>query len=110
MAIFVISVKRIRDYHGNLLSEEKQKYEYAMIDCHGPMASGYPCFAYDEYHAEKFTSIEDAKKWWNSNKRYLTHPYLDENKFDMTTLAIRKHITIYKTVEKLRINFGEENE
>lgn len=94
---YVISVKKIRDYYGKPLSEEKQCWEYARDDTGGSYCSGYPCWSC-ESGAKTFASVESAKKYYSFAREYLiTKSNLD--KYDWNTFAIRKRI--YTKIEEL---------
>lgn len=97
---YVISVKRVKTYSGDVLKPEEQYFEYAGLDNYaGSFSSGYPVFLY-ETHAERFKTVEDAEKWWNSNKKYLLSRLREDN-YDINTLAIRK--CVYSTKKKLTV-------
>ena len=99
---YVISIKRIKDYSGNVLPDNEHFWEYAQYDDHaGSFSTGYPCFS-DEYHAKTFVSVEEAEKWWNDNKKYMFYGCRESSKYDITTLAIRERI--YKPSKKLSTN------
>lgn len=92
---YVISVKRIKDYKGEPIEGE---FNYAGHDTHaGTMSTGYPIFCSWIGNADRFSSVEEAKKWWEENSKHLVG--LNVSHYDMSTLAIRK--IVYKTVEKL---------
>jgi len=99
---YVISIKRVTDFLNRVLPEEEQYWQYAQLDCHaGSFSSGYPVFG-DEFHAKKFESIDEAKEWWESHERYLSYQFADNgDKYNYSTLAIRQHISIYRTITKL---------
>ena len=102
MKHYVISIKRVKNYHNEALPEEKQYWQYAQFDCHGPLASGYPVFSM-EHGATKFSSIDDAKEWWKKWGKYLSPESFGNGcNYDYSTLAIRQYISIYKTVNKLQ--------
>ena len=91
---YVISVKRIKNYCG----EPVDDFVYAGLDNHsGSMSTGYPIFCSWVGDATRFSSVEEAKNWWEKNSKHLLSFSGDTH--DFSTLAIRK--IIYKTVEKL---------
>ena len=94
---YVISIKAIRDYYGKPLSGEEQHWEYAQIDTGSSINSGYPVFRSDPV---EFSSLEEAKAWYN-----FAEPYLKSNSnlknYDWSTLAIRQRIVTYEVIEKL---------
>lgn len=94
--MFVISIKRIRKYNGEKLNDKDQYWEYGMYDRYaGSFSTGYPCFG-NLSNSEKFKTVEEARKWWNSCKKNLRY---DAKDYDRSTLGIRE--CIFKTVEKL---------
>lgn len=98
---YMIGMKRVKDYKNAILTEEKQRYEYAQYDNYaGSFSTGYPVFG-DELHAIKFDSIEKAKEWWEKNEIYMSPPYIDYGKYDVKTLGVMENIIIYNPVEKL---------
>lgn len=99
MRDYVISIKRIRDYSGNLA---EPYWEYASYDRYaGAMSSGYPVFDHLA-HAVSFDSIEEAEEafpnWWK-NFVYGNSNY--EQEYDISTLAIRK--INFSTKKKLTV-------
>lgn len=91
---YVISVKRIKNYCGEPVNE----FVYAGHDTHaGSMSTGYPIFCSWVGDADRFSSVEEAKNWWEKNSKDLLSFSGDTH--DLSTLAIRK--VIYKTIEKL---------
>lgn len=101
---YVISVKRIKSYNRVDLPEEGQFWEYAMNDSYaGAMSTGYPCWGSEKY-ANTFSSIEEAKEWFEGCKLYLVERYsgtINQYDYDWSTLGIRR--VIYKTEEMLHI-------
>jgi hypothetical protein len=92
---YVISIKRIKNYKGEPIEGE---FNYAGLDTHaGSLSTGYPIFCSWVANAERFSSVEEAKKWWETNSKHMLG--LNVSHYDMSTLAIRK--IIYKTFEKL---------
>ena len=92
---YVISIKAAKDVIGRPCEE----WRYAGIDCR----SDYPCWVYSEYDCKKFTSIQSAEEWFNTNKKYLFGSYYDRFKLDISTLAIRKVIVIYQKSVSLTV-------
>ena len=91
---YVISVKHIRNHKGEPVDE----FVYAGSDTHsGSKSTGYPIFCSWVGNANKFSSVEEAKNWWEQNRKHLLN--FSEETHDLSTLAIRK--VIYKTVNKL---------
>ena len=87
-SIFVISIKRVRDYLGNKCEPYS---EYASYDRYaGSFSTGYPCFDRIE-HAITFDSIEDAEqkfeKWW---KDFVYGHSNYAKDYDISTLCIRE--------------------
>jgi len=99
---YVISIKRVVNYLNKPVPKEEQEWQYAQFDCHaGCMSSGYPEFGC-ELHAVKFESVDKAMEWWKKWGKYLSpESFNNRYKYDYSTLAIRQHISIYKTVSKL---------
>ena len=91
---YIISIKLLKDTMGNPC----EKWQYAGMD-DGSYGSGYPCWCYSEYRGKSFSTVEDAKKWFDLCKDYLLGDYYTRYDFDMSTLAIRK--VVYKTVMPL---------
>lgn len=88
--MYVVSIKRTRDCTGELLSEDKQYWEYASYDRYaGSFSTGYPCFG-SLNHAEKFENEGQAKEWWEKSKNFVTSRM--EIDYDFSTLAIRKMV------------------
>lgn len=100
---YLLSMKRIKDYGGNLFDTEKQHYEYASYDIYASSRStGYPVF--DDYrpHAIEFKSVWEAIEWRNVNKRYISSLC----RYDLSTLAVRKEIVHYSVERRIK---EEEN-
>lgn len=95
--MYVISVKKVNDYYGNPLSEDKQDWEYLGDDVGTSLSSGYPCWL-SERSANIFKSVDEAKQYFEFARRYIITPYT-LNKYDWNTLAIRKRV--YKKIEDL---------
>lgn len=95
--MYVISIKQIIDLSGNTCD----KWVYAGIDA-GNYGSGYPCWCYSIFSCEKFSSIKEAKKWFEENKSFLFGTYYLKEQFDESTLGIRT--IIYKKVVSLQSN------
>lgn len=95
--MFVIAIKRIGDYYGKPYAKDKHEWEYAQIDSHaGSFSTVYPCFSGITW-AEKFASVEDAKEWFNKEKRYLMR--LNPRSYDINSVCIQE--IVYNEVEKL---------
>lgn len=91
---YVISIKARKDVMGN----DCEEWRYAGID-DGSYGSGFPCWCYSDYNCKTFSSIEDAKEWFNSSRSFLFGSYYDKDDLDRRTLGIRK--VIYKKVGTL---------
>lgn len=88
--VYVISVKRVKDYNCNDLKKEDQYYEYLGIDKY----TGYPCFFSDSW-CKTFSTVEKAKEYFYEIKKYL---YIENNNcYDLSTLGVRQKIVKYKT-------------
>ena len=90
----VISIKAFKD----VMDRPCEQWRYAGMD-DGSYGSGYPCWCYSEYGCKSFSSVENAEKWFDKNKKYLFETYYNRNDFDMSTLAIRK--VVYKKEKSL---------
>lgn len=97
---YVISIKRVKDYKSNILSEKDQYYEYLGFD---PL-SGYPDFVKTSISpcCKTFTSIENAIKYFDDLKKCLRE-VINFDCYDLSTLGIRERIIIYKAERKLTI-------
>jgi hypothetical protein len=97
---YVISIKKVKDYKSNILSEKDQYYEYLGFD---PL-SGFPDFAGFNINpcCKTFTSIENAIKYFDEVKKCLRE-VINFDWYDLSTLGIRKRIITYKTERKLTI-------
>lgn len=90
--MYVISIKRLKDYCGNTLN--KPEWEYATFDnFSGCISSGYPIFG-SLNRAVIFSTMESAKEWANDNLKYI-----NVSNYDLSSLAIRK--IYFKTVDQL---------
>lgn len=91
--VYVISVKRVKDYNCNDLKKEDQYYEYLGIDRY----TGYPCFLGDNC-CKTFSTVEKAKEFFEECF-YAIKKYLDiegSNCYDVSTLGVRQKIVKYK--------------
>lgn len=88
--VYVISVKRVKDYNCNDLKKEDQYYEYLGIDRY----TGYPCF-FDVNCCKTFSTVEKAKEYFCEIKKYLDIE--NYNCYDLSTLGVRRRIVKYKT-------------
>ena len=99
--MYVISVKRIVDYGGNILDSHEQYFEYFMYDRYsGSMSTGYPCFG-RLHNAERFESVEKAIETFNKQLHGLKLT-VRAHQYDMSTLAVRK--ISFSTKAKLQFN------
>lgn len=80
--MYVISVKRIRDWKGNLYKPAEQEWEYGGYN--GSPQSGYPAFG-PLSAAKIFPSKEAAVRWWRSVRKEMNLQC-----FDHHSLAVRK--------------------
>lgn len=88
-----------KQYVISIKEKDSEKWFYAALD-NDCMSVGYPCWC--DYgcgypYLKTFSSIELAKNWFNKNKRFL-----NREKFNENTLAIREVVYKYKKVELLR--------
>lgn len=89
-SVYVVSVKRVKDYNCNDLKKEDQYYEYLGIDPY----TGYPCFLSDNC-CKTFSTVEKAKEYFCEIKKYLDIE--KNNRYDLSTLGVRQRIVKYKT-------------
>lgn len=99
--VYVISIKRIKDYSNNILSKKDQYYEYLGVD----YRSGYDCFMRSDIHCKTFLCTEDANNYFDEVKKNL-RKIINFDCYDFSTLGIRKRITTYKTECRLEILKG----
>lgn len=94
--VYVISVMQRRDY------EEDYVWIYAALDSYAELiGNNYPTWSNSEAHACKFSTMEEAEEWWNSNKDYLYKIMLITNaSIIQDTLGIRERT--YMLSEKLK--------
>lgn len=99
--VYVISIKKVKDYDGKDLPVEKQEFKYFQYDRYsGSMSTGYPCFGYN-CHAEHFASVEDAINCFNQNFDAL-QSMVNLERYDLSTLAVRK--VVFKKKHNLQWN------
>ena len=97
---YIISVKKVKEYMGAVIPEDKQYFQYAGLDIHsGAMSSGYPCFV-GENHALRFDTEGEAQAWWDKNKDAICRAE-NINRYDLNTLAIRK--VSYRKITSLAV-------
>lgn len=99
-SVYVISIKRVKDYKSNILSKKDQYYEYLGFD---PL-SGYPAFVETSISpcCKTFTSIENAIKYFDELKKCLRE-VINFDYYDLSTLGIRERIITYKAERKLTV-------
>lgn len=96
---YIISIQRVTSYTGKKL--DNPEWEYAQYDNYaGSFSTGYPCFG-SLLHAIKFNSVEEAEKWFEEEKEYLT-PRLNKN-YNLSSLGIRKMEIKFTTVENIKM-------
>ena len=91
---YIITIEAHCDAMGNSCNQIRR---YAGID----RASNYPYWNPSEHDAKIFSSIDNAKRWFNENKRYLFGEYYKPFELDISALAIQK--IVYEKVELLII-------
>lgn len=89
--VYVISVEYKADY------EEEYGWRYAAMDlCAGSFSTGYPTWGNYDANARTFATIEEAEKWWNSNKEFLRRSILNSNADIIPdTLGIREKTYVF---------------
>ena len=87
---YVVSIKRIKDYKGNILEKQNQYYEYLGIEQY----TGIPFFC-GLGACKTFRTIDDAKKYYEEISKYLDIE--KNNRYDLSTLGVRQKIVKYKT-------------
>ena len=108
---YAIGVLNTKDYEGNLIPKEEQEYMIAGIN----EFFGTPCWVRNK--GIVFDSIEDAKKFFKDNKKYLD---IEENDkyVDVSTLCIIEitetskvnKMVVMKTPEEIELEKKERAE
>lgn len=94
--MFVVAIKRIGDFYGKPYPADRQRWSYGQFDNYaGSFSTGYPCFA-DITHAQKFPTVEEAKRWYAECKRDLD---LNPRTYDLNSLCVQE--VVFNEVAKL---------
>lgn len=88
---YVITIEMHKDAFGN----QCNKNRYAGIE----PSSNYPYWMPSEHGAKVFSSVDDAKKWFNNSKQYLFGIYFKAFELDSSTVTIQK--IVYEKIERL---------